>query len=91
MSQNAEKFAVFYRKKHEIEEEQYNFHAWLQGLYVYEALADVAPVLHAFAPKGTTVTPYSSEPYAITEKQAREKAEREAKKKQEENKEKMSF
>lgn len=81
--------AVFYRKKHEIEEQQFNFHAWLQGMYVYEAIADVSPVLHAFAPKGTTVAPYSSEPYAITEEQARLKAEKQAKKRQEENFAKM--
>lgn len=81
--------AVFYRKKHEIEEEQFNYHAWLQGLYVYEAIADISPIMHAFAPKGTTANPYSSEPYAINEKQARLKAEREAKKKQAENLAKM--
>ncbi|MBQ6264894.1 MAG: hypothetical protein IJK60_05535 [Clostridia bacterium] len=81
--------AVFYRKKHEIEEQQYNYHAWLQGMYVYEAIADVSPILHAFAAKGTTVMPYSSEPYAITAEQARLKSEREAKKKMEENKAKM--
>lgn len=40
---------------------------WLQGMYFYEALCDVAPVMQAFAKKGTKVHPYAEQPYAITE------------------------
>ena len=31
----------------------------MQGLYIYEALCDVAPILHAFAKPGTKPLPYS--------------------------------
>jgi hypothetical protein len=40
-----------------------NQDAWLQGAYIYEALVDVAPYLHAFSKKGTKPTPYRKEPY----------------------------
>ena len=82
--------AVYYRKKYNLEEERYNYHAWLQGMYVYEAVADVSPILHAFAKKGTEILPYSLEPYPITEKQKKEKEEREARRKQEEIKRRLT-
>ena len=50
---------------------------WLQGAYFYEVLTDVAPVLHAFAKKGTKATPYVSEPFALTDKEVKERRERE--------------
>lgn len=53
---------------------------WLQGLYFYEALGDMAPVLRAFVKSGTKPRPYPSEPYAFTESEIREKEAREAKK-----------
>lgn len=77
--------AVYYRKKYELEEQRYNYHAWLQGMYVYEAVADVSPILHAFAKKGTEIIPYAKEPYPITEKQRAEKEARDAKRKHDEN------
>jgi hypothetical protein len=65
-----------YRKAEEIRQRQRNQDLWLQGMYVYEALCDVSPVLQAFAKKGTKPIPYSSEPYALTAKQVKEKKER---------------
>ena len=59
----------YYRKADEIRKERRNEELWLQGMYIYEALCDVSPVLHAFAKKGTKPTPYSGKPYAITEEQ----------------------
>lgn len=81
---------IYYRKKYMLEEERYNYHAWLQGLYVYEAVADVSPILHAFAKRGTEIIPYAQEPYPITEKQKKEAVERQQKRKQEELKRKMT-
>ena len=52
-----------YRKAYQIQQEQANHLAWLQGMYIYEALCDVAPVLNAFAKSGTKVRPYSEKPY----------------------------
>ena len=45
--------------------ERINAEAHLMGLYVYEALCDVSPVLHAFAKKGTKPKPFRTEPYAL--------------------------
>lgn len=59
----------YYRKADEIKKERRNEELWLQGMYIYEALCDVSPVLHAFAKKGTKPIPYSERPYAISEKQ----------------------
>ena len=44
-------------------------------MYVYEAIGDIAPVLHAFAKKGTKPHPYSERPYPISEKQIKREAE----------------
>ena len=61
----------YYRKADELRNERKNQELWLQGMYIYEALCDVAPVLRAFAQKGTKPTPYSSKPYALNEKQVK--------------------
>ena len=53
----------YYRKAQEIRREEQNRQAWLQGMYVYEAIADIAPILHAFAKRGTKARPYSTKPY----------------------------
>ena len=53
----------YYRKAQEIRRDEQNRQAWLQGMYVYEAIADIAPILHAFAKKGTKARPYSDKPY----------------------------
>lgn len=65
----------YYRQAEELRNERRNQELWLQGMYIYEALCDVSPVLHAFAKKGTKPNPYSSKPYAISEKQIREERE----------------
>ena len=39
---------------------------WLQGMYIYEALCNVAPIMRAFAKKGTKAGEYPERPYAIT-------------------------
>lgn len=45
--------------------ERINAEAHLLGLYFYEALCDVTPVLHAFAKKGTKPRPFRTEPYPM--------------------------
>jgi len=57
----------YYRKADEINRSRKNEELWLQGMYIYEALCDVSPILHAFAKSGTRPQPYSKKPYAITE------------------------
>ena len=73
----------YYRKADEIRRERRNQELWLQGMYIYDALCDVSPVLNAFAKKGTKPNPYPDHPYALTnraredERKLREKRERE--------------
>ena len=70
----------YYRKADEIRKERRNEELWLQGMYIYEALCDVSPVLHAFAKKGAKPIPYSDKPYVISEKQHRRVEEEKARK-----------
>lgn len=65
--------AKAYRKADEIRRNERNHELWLQGLYIYEALCDVSPLLRAFAKNGTKPLPYPSEPYPITAKEAKER------------------
>ncbi len=74
--------AMYYRKRYKLKQRERNRDLWLQGLYIYEALCDVAPVLQAFAKRGTKVRPYSQEPYCLSEKEQQERE-------QEKEKEKM--
>lgn len=53
---------VFYRKAKEIQTKQKDEEFWMQGVYVYEALCRVSPILHAFAKSGTKPLPYLKEP-----------------------------
>lgn len=61
----------YYRKAEELRNEKRNQELWLQGVYIYEALCDVAPILHAFAKKGTKPTPYTANPYPLNAKQTK--------------------
>ena len=61
----------YYRKAEELRNEKRNQELWLQGMYVYEAICDVSPILHAFAKKGTKPTPYSAKPYPLNEAQVK--------------------
>lgn len=79
-----------YRRAEEIKQRQRNQELWLQGMYIYEALCDVSPILQAFAKKGTKPAPYSSEPYAITAKQVQEKREKQEQLRFEKTKAKMA-
>ena len=59
----------YYRKAEELRNEKRNQELWLQGMYFYEALCDVSPILRAFVQKGAKPTPYSEKPYPLTNKQ----------------------
>ena len=72
-----------YRKAQEIRDRRQNQAMWLQGLYIYNALCDVAPIFHAFAKKGTKPTPYMEEPYPITATEIEERKARDLRKKEE--------
>lgn len=61
-----------YQEAYKVKKEQLNELIWLQGMYIYEALCDVSPVLHAFCKKGTKPTPYSNKPYPLHKEKEKE-------------------
>ena len=69
-----------YRKAWELRQRKENYDKWLQGLYFYEALCDISPVLHAFAKRGTKPREYMPEPIALTQKEIDERRERDERK-----------
>ena len=71
--------AKYFRKADELRLERKNQELWLQGMYIYEAICDASPILHAFARKGTKPHPYVDKPYPITQKQCERSAEDKAK------------
>ena len=60
--------AKYYRKADELKRQRKNQELWLQGMYIYEALCDVAPIFRPFT-KGAKPTPYTDHPYSITSKE----------------------
>lgn len=64
--------AKYYRKAEELRKERMNEEAWLQGMYVYDALIRISPILRAFAKKSAKPEEYVEEPYPITEKKIEE-------------------
>lgn len=68
-----------YRKAYDLQRKIKDETCWLQGMYIYEALCDVAPILRSFAKAGTNPKPYPKEPYMLTqEKQHNEETKKEA-------------
>lgn len=61
--------ARFYRKADELKRDRRNQEMWWQGMYIYEAICCVSPILQAFAKKGTKAKPYPEQPHPITKKQ----------------------
>ena len=53
----------FYREAYLIKVKQKDEELWMQGMYIYEALCKVSPILHAFSKKGTKPLPFSEKPY----------------------------
>lgn len=71
--------AKYYREADELRKERMNQELWLQGMYFYDAMSRLSPILKAFAKAGTKAVPYVEEPYAITRKSAKENEEKKEK------------
>lgn len=56
---------IMYRKAYLIKQEETKWNNWEGGVYTYEALCKVSPVLHAFVKNGTKPLPFSDKPYGI--------------------------
>lgn len=68
-----------FREADKLKQRRINAEAHLMGMYVYEAICDVTPVLHAFAKKGTKPIPYRTQPYPMgREEKSKLEAEQEA-------------
>lgn len=52
---------------------------WLQGMYIYDAISRLSPILRAFAKKGTKAKPYVEEAYPINKKTVKDAQERKEK------------
>lgn len=78
--------AEYYRKAEEIRKEQMNQKLWLQGMYIYDAISRLSPILRAFGKKGAKPQPYVEEAYPISDKAIKEKEQEKARKHQEKNK-----
>jgi hypothetical protein len=61
-----------YREAYKLKREIKDYELWRQGMYIYEALLDVSPVLHAFAKNGTKPNSYSNKPYGVQDEQESE-------------------
>jgi hypothetical protein len=60
-----------YRKAHEIRREEKNFELWLQGRYIYDAIAMLAPILRtSLSKKPVKAEKYMERPYPLTEQAA---------------------
>lgn len=55
----------FYKESYRIKLRQLDENNWILGMYVYEAILDCAPILHAFSKKGTKPLPYAKKPYLM--------------------------
>ena len=64
-----------YRKAYEYKKQEWNVQAYLNGMYVYDALIRVAPIFHAFAKKGTKPMEYRDKPIDIMTSPQQVKAE----------------
>lgn len=54
-----------YRKAEELRKERVNQEMWLQGMYIYDAISRLSPILRAFAKKGTKAQPYGKRSYRL--------------------------
>lgn len=68
--------AKYYRKAEKIRMKRENRNLWLQGLYIYHAVGDLAPILRFRTRGSVKAEPYLSEPFAIDEEEQKEREEK---------------
>ncbi len=71
-----------YRRKAEFDKERLNEQLWLQGLYIYEALTDVAQLFNGMVAR-PKLAPYPTEPYPLSGTASEERKRREYERKKE--------
>lgn len=70
------------KQKREIRNKEWEI--WKQGMYVYEALIDVSPILHAFS-KAKKPLPYPEKPYGLEDNDDEEEKSEQEKEQEKEN------
>lgn len=73
----------FYRDANKLRIRQQDENNWMIGMYVYEALLDCSPILHAFSKKGTKPLPYTEKPFLMDKLREKTEAEKEQEKENE--------
>lgn len=68
---------TFYKDANKLRLRRQDENNWMIGMYVYEAILDCSPVLHAFSKKGTKPLPYAEKPYLTDKFEEKTKAEKE--------------
>ena len=68
---------TFYKDAHKLKVRQQDENNWMLGMYVYEAILDCSPILHAFSKKGTKPLPYPEKPYLMDKFEEKTQAEKE--------------
>lgn len=58
----------FYREAEELRRERVNQEMWLQGMYIYDAISRLSPILRPFGKRGTKAKPYVEEAYPINKR-----------------------
>ena len=81
----------FYRDAYKLKIRYDDVFMWKQGMYIYEALCDVSPILHAFSKKGTKPLQYRSKPMSEEIKQMDTEREKEIAIKNEQMKARIFF
>lgn len=78
----------FYRDKSKWDVKRKNQELWLQGIYIYEAILDSAPMMNPFSKKRKPI-PYRSEPIPLTDVESKMEKENKHKKELENGKQRM--
>ena len=65
----------YYKEAEQMRLQRRNENAWLQGMYVYDAILRASPILHDFVKKGTKPEPYVDKPYPMTEDEIQKRQE----------------
>lgn len=83
--------AKFYREAYKLKMRYDDVFMWKQGMYIYEALCDVSPILHAFSKKGAKPLQYRSQPMSEELREDRTEKEKEIEIKNEQLKAQIFF
>lgn len=81
----------FYRDSYKLKMRYDDVFMWKQGMYIYEALCDVSPILHAFSKKGTKPLQYRAKPMSEEIKENKTEKEKDIQIKQERMKARIFF